>query len=265
MKAALVAFALLIPTVAHAQDDGKERDYCPARPGLGTPACTIAPGRVSVETALADWTLEKSGGDRTDTILFGDTLVRAGVADNLELQLGWTPVGIVRDRTAGMVERATRVGDVTLGAKLNLANPDGSRLSFALQPYVSLPVGRMPVGAGDWSAGLVAPLTYDISDKVNLEITPEIDAATDEDGHGRHLAYSGVVGLGFALTKALTLEVENQVQRDDDPDGASTQDRAALSLAWMARDDFQLDVGAVAGVSGGAPDAEVYLGVSRRF
>ena len=35
-----------------------ERDYCPTRPGLGTTPCTIAPKHVSVETALADWTLD---------------------------------------------------------------------------------------------------------------------------------------------------------------------------------------------------------------
>jgi hypothetical protein len=265
MKALLFALALIAPTAAWAQDDSGERDYCPARPGLGSPACTIAPGRVSVETALADWTLEKQGGDRTDTILFGDTLVRAGISETVELQLGWTPVGVVRDRSAGLVDHATRVGDVTLGAKVNLAHPDGSKLAFAIQPYVSLPVGRAPVGAGDWGAGLVAPLTYDLTDAINLEFTPEIDAAVNASGHGRHLAYSGVIGVGIAVTKAVTLTLEDQVQRDDDPSGGSTQDLAGVSLAWMARKNLQLDIGGVAGVSGGAPNAELYLGVSRRF
>src|SRR3954467_11877001 len=66
-SAALMPFAvaLLVPAVAHAGD--QDRDYCPARPGLGTPACTMAPGQVSVETSLGDWTLDKQRGDRTDT------------------------------------------------------------------------------------------------------------------------------------------------------------------------------------------------------
>jgi len=187
------------------------------------------------------------------------------VTDTVELRLEWTPVGIVRDRSGGAIERATRVGDVTLGAKVNLAHPDGSKLSFALQPYVTLPVGRMPVGAGDWGAGLVAPLTYDLNDSINLELTPEIDAAVDQDGHGRHLAYSGVAGINLALSKQVTLALENQVIRDDDPAGATTQDRAGLSLAWKARDDLQFDAGGVAGISGGAPVAELYIGLSRRF
>lgn len=259
----LAASLFLLPAVAHADD--KPRDYCPARPGLGTPACTIDPGRVSVETSLADWTLNKQGGDRTDTVLIGDTLVRIGLTDTIEAQVGWTPVGYVRDRSGGVVSRATRVGDVTLGLKANLANPDGSGFAVALQPFVTLPVGRSPVGAGDWGAGLVVPLTYDLSKSVNLEVVPEVDAAVDQDGRGRHFAASAVIGLGFELTDKLTLEVEGQVMRDDDPASRTTQELTSASLAYKAGDNLQFDVGGVAGLNRAAPDVELYAGVSRRF
>lgn len=84
MAPALAALFLAVP--AAAQD--KPRDYCPARPGLGSPACTMDAGRVSVETSLGDWTLDRQGGDRTDTVLISDTLVRIGLMDNLEAQVG---------------------------------------------------------------------------------------------------------------------------------------------------------------------------------
>lgn len=263
--ATLVPFAaaLLIPAVAHAGD--QDRDYCPARPGLGTPACTMAPGQVSVETSLGDWTLDKQGGDRTDTVLIGDTSVRIGLTDTIEAQLGWTPLGIVRERVGGAVDRATRAGDATLGLKANLRNPDGSGLSVAVQPFVTLPVGRAPVGSGDWGAGLVVPLTYNLSKTVNLELTPELDAAVDQDGRGRHLAYSGVVGVGIALNDTLTFTLEDQLVRDEDPSGSTTQDLASASLAWMPRKTLQLDVGAVAGLDRNAPDLEIYAGIARRF
>jgi hypothetical protein len=262
-KLTLVAAALLLPAIAHADDH--DRDYCPARPGLGTPACTMAPGQVSVETSLADWTLDKQGGDRIDTVLIGDTSVRIGLTDTIEAQIGWTPLGIVRERTGSVVDRAARTGDATLGLKANLRNPDGSGLSVAVQPFVTLPIGRAPVGAGDWGAGLVVPITYDLSKTVNLEVTPEIDAAVDQDGRGRHLAYSGVVGIGVALNDALTFTLEDQLVRDEDPSGSTTQDLASASLAWMARKTLQLDVGAIAGLDRNAPDVEVYAGIARRF
>jgi len=259
----LFATALSAPAIAHADD--QDRDYCPARPGLGTPACTMAPGQVSVETSLGDWTLDKQGGDRIDTVLIGDTSLRIGLTDSVEAQIGWTPLGIVRERTGGVVDRATRTGDVTLGIKANLRNPDGSGLSVAVQPFVTLPVGRTPIGAGDWGAGLVVPITYDLSKTVNVEVTPEVDAAVDQDGRGRHMAYSGVVGVGIALSDALTLTLEDQLVRDQDPSGSTTQDLASASLAWMPRNTLQLDVGAVAGLDRNAPDLELYAGIARRF
>ena len=259
----LFAAAVSAPAIAHADD--QSRDYCPARPGLGTPACTMAPGQVSVETSLGDWTLDKQGGDRTDTVLIGDTSLRIGLTDSVEAQIGWTPLGIVRERTGGVVDRATRTGDATLSIKANLRNPDGSGFSVAVQPFVTLPVGRSPVGTGDWGAGLVVPVTYDLSKTVNLEVTPEVDAAVDQEGRGRHLAYSAVIGVGFALNDALTLTLEDQLVRDEDPSGSTTQDLASASLAWMPRKTLQLDVGAVAGLDRNAPDVELYAGIARRF
>ena len=244
-----------------------EREYCPARPGLGTPACTTASGRVSVETGLVDWTVERNPAQRAETILIGDTLVRIGLADSVEAQFGWTPYGHVSTRNAGAgpIDKMAGAGDVTLGLKANLAHPDGSGLSVAVQPFATLPVGRTPVGAGDWGVGLVAPVTYDLSDAINLQFTPEIDAAVDEDGRGRHFAYSGTIGLGVAISDAVSATVEFQALRDDDPAGGQTQPLAALSVAWMPNDDLQLDVGGVVGLNDDAPDAELYVGLSRRF
>ncbi|MEG3125710.1 transporter [Sphingomonas sp. GB1N7] len=259
----IAGLLLIVAAPAYAED----RDYCPQRPGLGTPACTMAPGNVSVETALADWTLDQDADQRTDTILIGDTLVRVGLADAIELQLGFTPFGHVRtrDKVAGDIDSANRVGDASIGFKVNLSNPDGSGFSAALLPFATLPVGRTPVGAGDWGAGLLVPVTYDLSDALNLESTSEIDAAVNEGGHGRHVAFSETVGLGFALTKSLTATAELQALRDDDPSGATTQMLAGLSLACMLGKNMQIDAGANAGLNHYAPDVELYLGVSRRF
>ena len=263
MRLILGGVLLAIATPAAAQ----EREYCPERPGIGTPACTMARGRVSVETALADWTLERDSETRTDTVLVGDTRVRVGLSDSLEAQIGWTPFGHVRerDRMAGGVERANRVGDVFLGLKANLMNPDGKGLSIAALPFATLPVGRQPVGAGDWGTGLLVPVTYDLSDTFNVQFTPEIDAAVDEDGEGRHLAFSGTIGLAAQLSEALTGTVELQALRDRDPADRTTQTLAGASLGWMLGEDTQLDAGCNAGLNRASPDVELYLGVSRRF
>ncbi|MEG3088605.1 transporter [Sphingomonas sp. PB4P5] len=245
----------------------EERDYCPSRPGLGTTPCTISPGKISVETALVDWTRDDNSDAREDTILVGDTQIRFGVTDTVELQAGWTPFGHVRtrDKVAGGVDSANRVGDAYLGFKANLVSPDGSGFSAAVSSFATLPVGRMPTGAGDWGAGLLAPISYDLNDTLNLQFTPELDAAVDEDGNGRHLAYSGVAGLGIKLSEQLTTTLEVQLLRDRDPAEKTSQALAGVSLGYMVGDDLQLDCGINAGLNRQSPDTEMYLGISRRF
>jgi hypothetical protein len=260
-------FAASVLALAGAPAFAQERDYCPARPGLGTPACTIAPGRVSLETGIIDWQRDDMPDARTDAITIGDTLVRIGLTDRIEAQVGWTPYSHVRvrDKATGVVEKDGAVGDMLVGFKANLHNPDGSGLSFAVQPYVTLPVGGDPVSAGDWGAGLVAPVSYDLNDMLNLQFSPEIDAATDGDGKGRHFAYSGTVGLGVAISETVGGTIEFQGARDKDPDGHTTQWFTALSFSWMPSDSLQFDVGGTAGLNRNAPDAELYFGFSRRF
>jgi hypothetical protein len=264
MRLNLAAGLLLVVAVPATAE---ERDYCPARPGLGTPACTIAPGRVSVETALADWSKDEDGSQRSDTVLVGDTLVRIGLTDTIEAQVGWTPFGHVRtrDKLAGTVDSADTIGDALVGLKANLLHPDGSGLSIAVQPFATLPIGRDPLGAGDWGAGMVIPVDYQLNDRFSLQFTPELDAAVNGDGKGRHLAASGTIGLGVALGKTVSGTVEFQALRDDDPGGRTTQALASVSLAWMAHDNLQLDIGSAFGLNSAAPDAELYMGVSRRF
>jgi hypothetical protein len=242
------------------------RDFCPDRPGLGTPACTIDSGHFDIELGIAGWTLDKTPDSRTDLVEAGQLLVRIGLTDSLEAQLGWTAFGHVRtrDRASGAVDRASGVGDLTLALRQNLAGPDGSGLSLAVMPYATLPTGGAAIGAGEWSAGLLVPLSYDLGGGVPLGLTGRVEAAADSDRDGRHLAYGGVAGLSVPLSDTLGATFEIAATRDEDPAGHSSEWLAGLSAGWMAKDDLQLDAGANIGLHG-APDVQLYLGLSRRF
>ncbi len=265
MKRSLSLVALFAGIgTAHAQD---LRPLCPDRPGLGTPACTIDQGHLIVESGIADWSLDRDASQRTDSFTFGDLLLRYGVTQDTEVQLGWTALGTVRthDRLTGIVSHGSGIGDTTLAVRHNLAHPDGSGFSVAVMPYASLPTGGATLGAGTWGAGMIVPLSYSLNDTFGISLTPEIDAAPDGDRHGRHLAYGSVVGLSANLARSLASTLEFQAVRDDDPSGHATQALASLSFAWQPRSNLQLDVGAVAGLNHASPDAELYLGIARRF
>lgn len=264
MKRRLVlAAALAIPAAARAQDAGPR--FCPNQPSLESSACTTEPGRVHLEVSAIDWTLEREPGERQDTLLFGDFQARFGVGPATEVQLSWTPVGHARERTSMGVERSTGVGDVRLGFRQNLRNPDGSALSYGVEPFVTLPAGGQTLGAGSWGAGLVLPVTYEVRDGLTLGVTTEVDASPDEDRHGRHLGANIVTGASFDLSTTLSVTAEAEWLTDDDPGGHSDRWLAATGLQYRYAKTRALFVEAVAGLNHDAPDVQLYCGIAALF
>lgn len=267
--AILSPLALMVALPAAAQSGGDDGDvrFCPNRPSLGASGCTTLPGQVQVEMSGVDWTRDRKDGAQSDTLLYGDVVARIGVSRNAEVQVGWTPYGAVRTRdlATGAASRIGGTGDVTLGFRGALSHPDGKGLSAAVQPYVTLPVGGQAIGAGDWSAGMVLPVYYEIDDRWSIDFTGQAAAKADQDRHGRHVDVSGVVGLGYALSHAVTAVAELSAERDDDPTGATTQTLAAVSLAWQPTKRTQIDLLLVGGLNDAAPDARVVLGGAVAF
>lgn len=242
------------------------RDYCPDRPGIGNPTCTMDVGATSIEIGLADWSRDAmGGGERATDLLLGDLLVRRGIADHAEVQIGWTSFGRHVERDALGTSSRNGVGDVFLALRRNLKNPDGGGTSLAVMVQGTIPTGGAAIGAGDWSAGLEVPVSFELNEHLSFELMPSIDAAVDEDGSGRHLAYANVVGLTDKLSDRLSATVEYQVERDRDPSGHQTFHVAGLSMGLQPAANLQFDIGVNAGLNHAATDVEIYAGLSRRF
>jgi hypothetical protein len=254
---AILSLAPLLLLFASGARAETPRDFCPDRPGLGTPPCTIERGRFAAELGLVDWTHD----DGEDDIAAGDVLVRYGLTDRLEMQIGWTAYTHVRTPS----DSFSGTGDVFVALRQNLHNPDGSGFSVAVMPYAILPTASNGVGAGDWGAGVLVPVSYELPGRIELELTAEADAAVDEDGDGRHFAYGAILGLDVPVSDAVEATVELSARRDRDPAGATTELLAGLSADWKPTDNLQLDVGANAGLNRESPDLELYVGVARRF
>ncbi len=253
-------------TLSHASD---LRDFCADRPGKGTPPCILNAGHVQAEMSLIDLTHDRTIDAFSDMTLIGDLLIRTGVTDTTELRFGWTPLGIVRtrDQSTNTVTRASGVGDVMLGFRTSLQNPDGSGLSIAVQPSISLPVGRSAIGAGTWGASLVVPMSVQLNSQFQLALTPEVDAAPNGDSSGRHTRYGGVVGIGILVTPAISAGGELAAFRDDDPSGHTTNATVDLTLAWTPQSakGLQFDAGLYAGLNHDTPDLQAVIGVAKRF
>lgn len=254
-RGALIALALLTasPTAAQATSAlRREPRFCPNRPDLGSGACTTEPGRVLVELSVLD--AERDGGG--DTTLIGDVLVRTGLGDTTELQIGWTALGVVR----APGERVTGVGDVRIGVRQNLIDPTGEAFAAAIEPFVTLPTGRRGIGRGEASYGVAVPVNLPLDDLWALGLTGQASAEPDADGRGRHLALLGIAGLGYAIDDRVGVVGELSVERDDDPDDPATELLAAGSVAWRPRDLLQLDLLVAAGLTRASPDVRVAIG-----
>ena len=255
-----VALWALIGTPASAED----QDFCAERPGQTTPPCTIEPGRFMLEVAAVSWNLTRDVGQRTDTVQLGGAVMRAGLTPRLEAQVGWTPITLqrVHDRSSGTIMRTSGTGDVSLGFLYGLAGANGP---VGVQGFVTLPTGRSGIGAGDWGAGLRLPVAIKVGPSLQFSLTPEVDAAVNSSGKGRHFAFGAAGGIGFPLSKSLGLGADVAVFRDDDPGGAATRATSSLSLAWQVGGNTQLDIGGIVALNANSPDQTLYFGIAHRF
>ena len=265
LRICLLAAAVLAASPALAQD-GADLRFCPNRPSLGSSACTTDPGHVQFEYSALDWQRDTNARERDDQVIVADLLARIGIGAQTEVQIGWTAFGTDRaqrrgsGRGSGRVSQVNTIGDVRLALRQNIRNPDGAGLSFGIEPFVIRPLGRQPIGSGDWGSGAVVPITYDLSPSVNLSFTGQVAALADEDGDGRHGNYSGILGLSYPLADTLTLASEVSVERDLDPMGHETHVLAAQSLAWQLTQRTQLDVFVATGLTRTTPDLRLALG-----
>ena len=266
LLAGLAAVSANSPAVA--QSDPDLRDFCADRPGKGTPTCILDTGHWQVELGLFDGARQSSGGVRVESQAYGDTFLRYGLTSTTELQFGLTPYAREKttDRTTGLSETADGVGDLSVGFRHSLANPDGSGVSVALAGFITAPTGSRALRADGFEGGVVLPISLPLNDDWSLSLSPGIDIVADSDGEGRHAAYAMVVGVGRSWGQ-WALGTELWVSRDDDPIEAVTQSTFDLTAVWTppSMPDAQIDFGLNFGLNDDSPDVEFGVGVARRF
>lgn len=244
---------------ARADDDPR---FCPTRPSIGGSSCTTEPGRVHVEASFVDWERDDTADQREDRIVTADLLVRAGVGSKTEVQLGWTGYGQDRrrDKANGTIDRVTGVGDLRFAFRQHLAGEKGKPLSAGVEGFVTVPTGKSPLGDGTWSAGVIVPVQYDLTERLAIAVTGEADAAANQSGQGRHFAYSGVTSLRYKLSGHVSTTAELFLERDKDPADHETHALAAFSTAWRRTKVLQLDMLAVVRLNRHSPDIRLVAG-----
>jgi hypothetical protein len=218
-------------------------------------------GHLQIETGLADAVFQHGRGVHEDTYTLGATELRLGVSRRIELEASWAP--LIIDQTRGQ-PHTSGTGDASLAVLGALTDPDKMGVAVSAQAFVTLPSATHGLGAGGWTGGARLPMAIPLSDGLSLDLTPEVDVLRNAAGGGTHAAWIGVAGLGRSFGPvALGAELWGQIE--DEPAGAIRRASVDLTGAVMIGKTLQIDAGANFGLNRQTPDAEVYMGVSKRF
>jgi hypothetical protein len=242
-----------------------EQPICADRPGKATSACTVPSGHWQVEAGFADWSVQKTGGERDTALALGQTTLKYGVSASSDLELQITPWERATSRGRGFRESASGFGDLEAIYKQRVTAADAS-VQVIVMPYVVAPTAKHSLGSGKWQGGVLLPIGYSIGKTpFSIGLTPELDWVADGDGRGHHVAMEQVVSVGWAATPKLNLSAELWRGWDWDPSGTTRQASADAAVAYLLSKDVQLDGGANFGLNRLTPDVEAYGGISIRF
>ena len=246
------------------------REFTPDRPDVSESPFTVDAGHIQIETTLFGYTRSRrdAAGVVTDSYEFATSNMRIGVAENLEVQVGWQPYGIVAPRGPTVASRG--IGSVTLRAKYNLWGNDGlanpGDTAFALLPYVTLPTDRgNGVGDSEVAFGLIVPLGIELGGGFGLGINAAANFTRKDAREPFDASVLTAASLGFGLTERLGSYAEATWEFSrGGPDGGDVV-TLNTGLTFRIAENVQLDAGINVGVTRAADPIAPFIGFAARF
>jgi hypothetical protein len=224
------------------------------RPGIAFSTGTVAPGSLSWEQGLPDYSRTRAD-DEHDYSYSTDTLLRTGLAKNIELQLGTSPFNEQISKSTNTRDTVHGFGDSTVGVKAALPLAS-ARFSSAVLGNVSFPTGKKGISSDAHEYNLGAAGSWAVSDKESFGLYADIDRL-----EGRN-SYVFSPSAGLALSDSIGAFVEaGFTQQAHAPNDAV----AGGGLTWMATHAVQLDISADYGLTHRSTELQAGLGVSVFF
>lgn len=153
-------------------------DFSFDRPGAGMGTGITPVGRLAWEQSLPTVSYQEGtvDGEKEKTLtLNGDMLLRTGLAEGLELQLGWQGPVWQQYKHAGKTKESNGLGDVSIGLKKAIDLKD-DRLSMALLAEAIIATGNDEFTAHDDIYSLTSAVAYEFSDLIGTSITMRYEA-----------------------------------------------------------------------------------------
>ena len=183
------------------------REMSTDRPDATESPFTVDAGRFQVELSFVDVSRDalRDGGRLGRAAEVAPTLLKLGVLDNMDLQLGIVPFAQTQLTDEGTGDTSTRggFGDATFRVKVNLWGNDGGTTALAVMPFVKIPTAERGLGNGRVEGGLIVPFAVRLPHDLSLGFMPEFDVV-EVDGSGRYsIDWVHTATLGFPIAGEL--------------------------------------------------------------
>ena len=166
--------------------------------------------------------------------------------------------------TRGVPLRDAGPGPCDDPGRVNLFGNEGGAAAIALIPYVKLPTAARTLGNNQVEGGLIVPVSLTLPAGFALTVMPEIDVLRNNNDSGKHVNFTGVVNLGYTVSKQWTVfaELYSAVGTDAHTPPVYMAD---APVAYLLTDTIQLDAGVNVGLNRNAPNLQLYTGILQRF
>jgi hypothetical protein len=168
------------------------------------------------------------------------------------------------DRAAGISDRASGLGDLTVRLKKNFWGNDSGSSAFGVIPYFKVPTAGRGVGNGSVEGGLLFPLAVRLPGEFDLGLQTRLDCLRNDGRSGHHLESVNSVVVGHSIVGPLSGYVEFFTIHPFESN-SPWQGLVDCGLTYLLTEDIQLDAGCNFGVTASAPDYNPFLGLSWRF
>jgi outer membrane putative beta-barrel porin/alpha-amylase len=252
MSLVVLLVALLLSAPALAQD------IDPDRPELTESAKLVPRGALQVESGLA-LSRERRGGRGAEKTFEAESDLRIGVARDLELNLGWSPLVHVWGP-----QDDTGIGDVTLGVRYRFVEGVEDVLwppHLGVKVFAKLPAAEEPRGTGRPDFGLLLLASLELPHDFELEINVG-GAAVGQTRPNGYLAQAiATASLSRELARSLLGFVEVLFNSREERDGRD-QLAANVGLVYRLTRWLAIDAGVQTSLAGQGPDYVVRTGLS---
>ena len=247
--------------------DDQMRDFATDRPTKSNVPYTVPAGHFQYETDLFNLSFQMSGSTGTEVFLFTNPTAKIGLTNNVDLEVNMAPFESVHtfDRAAGTSTMVAGPGDLYTRLKINLWGNDGGNSAFALIPYVKTPTAAPGIGNGAYEGGVIAPLSFSLSNGFTLLFNSEADSLKDSLDDGHHANFINLVNLSKQVIKDVTVYAELWSDVNRDPLNPVTQYSFDTAIEWIVRKNLQLDCGINFGLNRETPAVQFYVGMAQRF